>query len=395
MLRVPSEVVHPDSKFSRIFYPADKRLPHGDFKKLFTSTYTGTLRQLNVIKDTLKNKDLTERCEVAQTIYSEDSERGATHSMVIINYIHTLESESMPDCLSKIAFIPVWEDPLYVHLNCRDKPHLVSPDKCYTYSCRYLLTHKYFAANEEVSKLENCLKLLKIKTSVEDPEMLVELLEVLNSKQEMVREFEEESFDERIKQVYRWLAEFCFPVDKMFHSTEKQESKSDKKIGFPIGNEQKNVKDRLKNKPWIWHPLHKQFYLISQVKTAKYLAYKSKFLISFPYPDLFPTPPKENNVTFFFQFMGMKPEVGHLEAIEILSKMKEEYQDEKLNKCDVELALELISEIGKYYTEKKTTLSSTTEIFLLSENECLHASSTLFRNDISWMEASFSEADKA
>ena len=177
--------------------------------------------------------------------------------------------------------------------------------------------------------------------------MLVELLEV-NSKQEMVREFEEESFDERIKQVYRWLAEFCFPVDKMFHSTEKQESKSDKKIGFPIGNEQKNVKDRLKNKPWIWHPLHKQFYLISQVKTAKYLAYKSKFLISFPYPDLFPTPPKENNVTFFFQFMGMKPEVGHLEAIEILSKMKEEYQDEKLNKCDVELALELISEIGKY-----------------------------------------------
>ena len=391
VLRVPSEVVHPESKFSRIFYSEDKRLPHKDFKKLFTSTYTGTLNQLSVIKDTLGEKDLIGRCEVAQTVYSEDPERGSTHSMVIIEYINTCESKSIPDRLSEIAFIPVWEDPLYVQLNCRDKPRLVSPDECYSYSCRYLITHKYFAANEEVSKLDKCLKWLKIGTSVEDPEMLIELLEVLNSKQEMLREIEEESFDDRMKQVYRWLANFCFPPDKIIYSKEKSESKSDKKIEFPIGDKQEDVKDRLKNKQWIWHPLHKQFYLISQVKTTEYLSFKSKFLISFPYPDLFTL--KENNLTFFFEFMGMKPEVGHVEAIEILSKMKEEYQDEKLNECDVKLALKLIDLIGKYY-EKRTKTPTTEEIFLLSENDCLHVSSSLYRNDISWMESSFSEADK-
>ena len=392
VLRVPSEVVHPKSKFSCIFYPEDKRLPHEDLKKLFTSTYNRALRQLGVITDTLEEKDLIGRCEVAQTIYSEDPKRGAAHSMVILNYIDTLESKSIPNCLSEIAFIPVWEDPLYVHLKCRDKPRLVSPNECYTYSCRYLITHKYFPANEEVSKLENCLKFLEIRTCVKDPEMLVELLEVLQSKQEKVREIIEESFDDRMKQVYRWLTQFCFPPDEIIKSKEESGSK-DKKIEFPIGKKQENVKDRLKNKLWIWHPLHKQFYLISQVKTAEYLSYKSKFLISFPYPDLLPTPPKENNVTYFFKFMGMKPEVGHLEAIEILSKMKEEYKDEKLNEYDVKLALQLINMvIGIYYTKNKETPS--TEIFLLSENDCLHISSNLYRNDIIWMTNSFSEADK-
>ncbi|KAI6646699.1 Sacsin-like [Oopsacas minuta] len=389
VLRTLPTVVHPKSEFSEIFYPDDKRLPHKDFHKLFASTYNYTIGKLGVIKDELEDKDLIDRCEIAQTVNAEDPKVGHKHSMVLLKYIN--RRKTVP-CLTEIAFIPVWVDPLYTHLNCRDIEYLVPPNKCYSYSSRYLLTHKYFAVDKAVSELGKTLKLLKIQTEVKEPEMLIELLEVLCNKEDVVKEFEDEnSFNDRIKQVYNWFAEFCFPAH-----TKKTESTSNKNapLDYPIGNMQDDIKERLKNEPWIWHPFYKRFYLISQVKGAEYLSYESDFLISFPYPDLLPKAPKENNISYFFKFMGLKPELGHLEAIEILSKMKRKYNDERLKECDVKLAKRLITEeIGKYYSvnNKETPPIG---ILLLSETECLHPASKLYRNDIAWMEDSFSDTDK-
>ena len=398
VLRVPNEVVHPKSKFSSIYYPDEKRLPHTDFHDLFESR---KLTRLGVIRYELTDDQLIERCEVAQTVYSEDREKGHKHSLVLLEYINI--QSSIPESLSKIDFLPVWEDPLFIHLDCRDTGYLVPAEKCYSYSCRYLITHQSYALSEDVSNMWRALKLLNIPSSVEDPNIVVELLEVLCSKEESLSHYEDDSLNERMKHIYCWLSEFCFPAKELADSERSDKEKP--QIDFwTVSNEKKKLKDCLKNKQlkdclknksWIWHPTYKHFYGISQVKIASdFLSIKSKFLITFPYPELLATSSKSNNVKLFFEFMGLRPTVDHSEAIEILSKMRLEYNGDRLISSDFELAKRLIlEEIGKYY-ENNRRETPAEEIALLSENNCLHLARDLFRNDIIWMEDTFSDTDR-
>ena len=391
VLRKPSEVVHPDSKFSSIYYPEERRLPHTEFHDLFKAEKSALVR-LGIISDYFKEKDLIERCELAQSIYSEDTEKGHKHSMVILNYINICYG--IPGALAKIDFLPVWKDPLFIHLGCRDTDYMAPPEKCYPYSCRYLITHKFFALSEDVSKLNKALELLNIHSSVKNPNVIVELLEIFCSKEASLMQYEDESLDVRMRQIYCWLAEFCFPAKDLADSKGGKKEKSNTEL-TEIGNEQRQLRESLKNKSWIWHPAYKEFYRITQVKIASdFLTFNSKFLITFPYPDLIATFPKSNNVKQFFEFMGMKPSVEHSEAIEILSKMGQEYDGERLKDCDFELAMRLIlEEIGKYYDKNRDEVPPE-ETTLLTEDHCLHLATDLFRNDIDWMEDTFSDTDK-
>ena len=386
VLRKPCEVIHPESRFSSIYYPDDQRLPHKDFNELFSSTQYLLVR-IGVLKEHLPEEDLIDRCEVAQIIYSENAEEGKKHAMVLLKYLNDLTSE-IPDSIRSLPFIPVWRDPLFTHLGCAEE-RLVAPQQCFSYYCRHVITHKYFAVEKDVNGLTQALISLKIESRVEDPEMLLELLEVMSSKQDEIKDYEDsdKEFDDRIKKVFRWLADYCFPKPDL------EKFVSEKK-DFPIEEKQKHIKDSLQNKPWIWHPPYKEFYPISMVRmTSDFLRFNSKYLISFPYPDMIPNDSK-CNVSYFFKFMGMNQSLDYKEALEILNTMRIGYEGEVLDENDFTLAVRLINEIiGEHYVNDRTE-TQPEDATLISEDKCLHPAHDLFRNDIEWMESSFLEEDR-
>ena len=387
LLTIP-QVLSPNSIFRQIFYPLDKRLPHTLFHHLFDKqkspeTYH-TLDMLGVITNTLPLGLLVDRCNMTLELSRIDKKQALQHSQCLLDYLNSLrldeaQNVEIKNLLFDIPFIPVHQDDLFQMINLESRSVFSPPSKCCEYDSRHL-SLDYHAITKEANSLCHALILLGISENDIPLESLINTLLIFRENEHLFTDqtIVESEVKKRCKAIYLNLANKCSPV----HTQSNQIAEQNLQI----------VQGMLDGKAWLWHLSLKKFYSINQlVSSTAYISYRSSFLISFPYTDLLE---KGTTTAEFFKNMKLARSVTSDMAIGIISLMKQHFGNDPLpskedssepDECG--LVIRLINEVIKVNEHTKLD-----EMYLLTENNTLQLSKSLFNNDVPWME--FSEEEK-
>ena len=375
LLEIP-QVLCPTSIFRQLFYSRDKRLPHTLFHHLFDKdkspeTYH-TLNLLGVISSILPLGLLVDRCSITVELLRFDKNLALQHSQHLLDYINSLrldqaQNDEIKNMLFDIPFIPVYQDDMFYMISPESRCVFSPPSKCCEYDSRQL-SLEYHAITKEVNSLCHALSLLGISNTDIPLESALDTLLIFKENECLFTDQELE-ITKRCKAIYLYLAQKCSDAHSQIAERNIQV-----------------VQEKLDEKAWLWHQSLKKFYSINQViSSLEYLNYRSSFLISFPYPDLLE---ERTTIAKFFKIMKLAKSVTSDMAIGIISLMKQHFGNDPLpsnsgapapNECG--LVIRLINEV--IVINEHTNLD---EMYLLTENNTLQLSRSLFNNDVPWME---------
>ena len=386
ILRMIPSVVSPTSVFSPIFYPEDKVIPHNYFHSLFEDfEYSQALEQLNVITTKLPPHILVERCNLALEISHRDQQQALKHVNCILDYLNTFryltpEIKLILDTLMNIPFIPVHQDEVYNVICPGTSVFLSAPSNCYEFSRSMYLTPELHAVTQETNSLRSAMSLLDISDKEVPLKVLLDVILNFQRNEANLCNFEDSRISERMEAVYLLIANKCFLSQGIVDNATVKENRE-------------LVKNTLKGVSWIWHQAFCKFFPVNQIYLSdEYLQYRSRYLIHFPYPQLI----EKQNVDKFFQFMGISYKVTAENAVNIISRMKNDFAEFPLplrnhpkepDECG--LVIHLINSLAEELDERELYH----DVYILTENCNLKLASQLHSNDMPWCD--FGEDDRS
>ena len=344
-LRKPSEVVCPNTKIASLYQRDEMRIPASELHEHFDLSKPDLiptiLKRMGVIYDRLPECEVISRCLITSNPGINDPIR---HATTLIEYLsHEDESffNSIYPKIKSIPFIPTHKDDLFEIFSIPYIP-FTSPDNCYTFLCRYLISPLHPCASCDIRPIAERFHILN------DPslEIVLEVLGILISNVDPIRS---QSFkiEKKIQEIYTFISEIVTGDE----------------------SEMLAVKEKLKDEPWIWHPDYKQFYTSNQAIISQefHSLDKNKYIIAFPFSDIL----RDENFKRFLIEVGVKEHINDITIIECLQSIREDFTDESLQPNIARLVIKLIELI-----ENCEACSSF--IFLLSQINVLHSPSELY-----------------
>ena len=341
-LRIPSDVVCPNTKLSSLYQPYEMRTPVPDLYSSFDfsspSKHYTVLIKMCVIYDKLPRDEIIGRCSITTELSSDIATQ---HAITLIGY---LNSENKSELIKSaypefkcIPFVPTYCDELSDILQIMP-PHFAAPNQCYTFHCRYLVSPTYPAASKSVESISNCL-CLQSNPSIN---IVIEILFSLVSNVESIRKSGVD-IRKKILEIYTYF------------------SKEDSQIEV--------IKEKLKDTQWVWHPTNMQFYASNQVILSNSFQSvpENTYLVSFPYMEtvLFDKCLKE-----FLIRVGIKERIEDETIIACIDRIRE-CEQMPLSDNLVQLILKLIDSIQDYeYCSDR--------IFVLSQTNMLNRPKELY-----------------
>ena len=369
-LLLPSSVVSLHSYLAELYRPIDKRTLHPDLVELFAkkSVHYKAMKSLNMIESILPVEDVIDRCKCQEQFVNPERK---DHCMIILKYLNNKcvksskhyqvgELNKLERELLNIDFIPVWRDHLLISLKLQSSVEFSSPNKCFPYAHRYIISPDYYAVIEEVdtTQLNTFLGLEHRNYSI-TIDMPISLLKSLkqNEKKIILLKLQTE-LSERAEDIYSKLFNlWCSYIQ--------------------TGN--LSVNDKLRDLQWIWHEDTKCFCHVSSVVSClKYSCYKSKFLSTFPYK-------LTNNIqrkSEFLTELGINEDITSEIACDVLSQISSEHGS--IIKSSETLLKDLIIAISNSFFNDIIRSYITTMPILLSSSLKLCQPSELKIDDMPW-----------
>ena len=344
-LRIPSKVVCPNTKLTSLYKCDEMRIPvrelHDKFDFNKPDLFINVLKRMDVIHSKLPECEVISRCDVTSKLTTDSATR---HATTLIKYLSQEEDSFFKSVFPKIKsipFIPTYRDSILDVLSITHT-RLVSPDRCYAFSCRNLISPLHSCVSENLFYLSSKFSISSTPTL----DVVLQVLQTLISKQDLIRE---KSFkiDERILEIYKFISE---------------EVKKESKVAL-------DVKAKMEGRPWIWHPDYKQFYISNKVvlSTEFRTLAKNKYIVSFPYTDSL----RDENFKAFLINVGVKDKVDDIMIMNCLEMIQEEFQDRRLEPNLVKLVLTLIESIDNCPDCKN-------KVFILNQMDTLHRPDELY-----------------
>ena len=386
ILRMIPYVVSPLSVFSQIFYPEDKVIPHRSFHSLFEDSESSqALEQLDIITTKLPPLILLERCNMALDLSHRDRQQALKHVNCILDYLNsfkylTTEIKQILGTLMNIPFIPVHQDEVYNVIYPATRVFLSVPSNCYEFSRSIYLTPELHAVTQDTNSLRHAMTLLNISDKEVPINVLLECILDFQRNEANLCNFEDSRISERLEAVYLLIANKCFLSEGIVDNAIAKENRE-------------LVKNTLEGVSWIWHQAFCKFYPVNQIYLSdEYLQYKSRYLIHFPYSQLI----EKDNVHRFFKFMGISDKVTPENAVNIISRMENNFAERSLplrnNSKDPDecgLVIHLINSLA----ERSEEIDLSHGVYLLTESCNLKLASQLHSNDMPW--CNFGEDDRS
>ena len=346
-LREPSEVVCPNTKIASLYQRDEMRIPASELHEHFDLSKPDLiptiLKRMGVIYDRLPECEVVSRCVITSNPGINDPIR---HATILIEYLsHEDESffNSIYPKIKSIPFIPTHKDDLFEIFSIPYIP-FTSPDSCYTFSRRYLISPLHPCASKSCD-----IRHLAVKFHISNNPSLEIVLEVLGIIISNVDSIRSKNFkiEKRIQEIYTFISKIV--------------TRDEVKMSA--------VKEILKDEPWIWHPDYKHFYTSNQVILSQEFQSldENQYIIAFPFADTL----RDENFKRFLIEVGVKEHINDSTIIECLQRIREEFRDEALQTNLVRLVIKLIELI-----ENCEACSSST--FLLSQINVLHSPSELY-----------------
>ena len=341
-LRIPSEVVCPNTKLSTLYQPDEMRIPVPELHSCFTlslsspTLLSSVLLRMRVMYNSLPRDEIIGRCSLTTKL---SFDLATTHAITLIEYLNSeTNSELIKSAFlefKSIQFVPTYHDEL-VNILHIESPNFVAPEVCYIFSCRHIVSPIFPVASESIHSCSNSLH-LKAHPTIH---IVLQVLKTLVLKEEAIRK--SKVIHQKMLEIYKYFS--------------RQESQIE------------IIKENLENVPWVWHPSNTQFYALNQVilSTCQSLP-ENTYLVCFPYMD---TISIDSSLKDFLLKVGVKECIDDETILACIHKIKE-CEELPLTEQLVELILILIGSL-------KDPENCSETLFVLSHTNMLSRSTELY-----------------